>query len=147
MQRYTLIGSRRNLTVIVCLNQIQREVESELNADWFAPKSNGFSNAWSEFNGRLNQSSTLIGRILTTRRLERCEFVKLLLKPYITIRYSSESLRTMPELTFEEIYVYIFWRITVEFLKIVWLLYILFLIWLAIYYVNNFCIKINFVFN
>ena len=51
----------------------------------------------------------------------------------------------MTDLTIAEIYIFILWFVTVEFLKLVWLVYILFLIWLLIYYVNNFCFEINFV--
>ena len=51
----------------------------------------------------------------------------------------------MTDLTAAEIYIFFVWFLTVQFLKIVWTVYILFIIWLLIYYVNNFCIQINFV--
>ena len=112
--------------------------------------SNGYFYIWSEFNGRLSPKSTLIGRrvILTASRRVRCEFVKLHLQPFIRQAQDLISFKIkMTELTIGEIYIFVLWFITVEFLKIVWLLYILFLIWLLIHYVNNYCIEINFVFN
>ena len=51
----------------------------------------------------------------------------------------------MANLTAAEIYIFILWFLTVQFLKIVWTVYILFLIYILIYYVNNYCIEINFV--
>ena len=52
--------------------------------------------------------------------------------------------KEMTDPSYGELYIFILWFFTVEFLKIVWLLYILFLIWLIIHYVNNYCIEINF---
>ena len=64
---------------------------------------------------------------------------------YNTVYPKKKSEKEMTDLTAGEIYIFVLWFITVQFLKLVWTLYILFMIWLLIFYVNNFCIEINFV--
>ena len=122
------------------IRKVQSERGGLVNADWLAPNSNG------RLDVGLDSTGGWVKEVVAdwSTRNSVGEIQKTSSEALYNPPLEAKLIQNMTEIYFEDIYVYIFWRVTVEFLKLVWLLYILILIWLAIYYVNNFCIEINF---